>query len=99
MNLVEENAGKYKWRVNLDVLIEAFPTDLADFPKINTEPYMGPALFVGGTKSNHMPVEDHNGIKKLFPLAEFHYINGATHWVHADKPAELVEILTNFINR
>jgi abhydrolase domain-containing protein 11 len=99
MNLVEANAGKYKWRINLDVLEQTFPTELAIFPKMDTETYTGPTLFIGGGNSDHIPLEDHNGIKKLFPLAEFDYINGASHWVHVDKPHEFVDLLTNFINR
>jgi len=99
MNLVEANAGKYKWRINLDVLERTFPTELAMFPKMDTETYTGPTLFIGGGSSDHIPLEDHNDIKKLFPLAEFDYINGASHWVHADRPSEFVNLLTSFINR
>lgn len=97
-NLVEVDSGKYKWRVNLPVLEQAFSTQIAVFPKIDSKIFPNPTLFIGGANSDYIRVEDHDAIKKLFPLAQFHYIDGADHWVHADKPIEFVELLTNFIN-
>lgn len=36
-------------------------------------------------------------IKKLFPQAIITHIEGAGHWIHADKPAELLQVLEEFI--
>lgn len=99
MNLVEAEPGKYKWRVNLPVLEQNFSTEIAVFPNVTGKVYMGPTLFIGGSNSDYIRVEDHAAIKKLFPNAEFLYIAGANHWVHADKPAEFINIVTNFINQ
>jgi pimeloyl-ACP methyl ester carboxylesterase len=41
--------------------------------------------------------EDHEKIKRLFPSAEFVTIPGAGHWVHADKPNELLLVIKEFI--
>jgi pimeloyl-ACP methyl ester carboxylesterase len=41
--------------------------------------------------------EDHEEIKKLFPAAEFVTIPGAGHWVHADKPNELLLVIKEFV--
>ncbi|XP_011694216.1 PREDICTED: alpha/beta hydrolase domain-containing protein 11 isoform X1 [Wasmannia auropunctata] len=97
-NLVEADAGKYKWRVNLPVLEQAFSTQIAVFPNVGTRIYDGPTLFIGGANSDYIQAKDHKAIKKLFTKAEFHYIDGASHWVHADKPNEFVDLLTTFIN-
>lgn len=96
--MVEVDSGKYKWRVNLPVLEQAFSTQIAVFPKVDSRIYANPTLFIGGANSDYIRIEDHDAIKKLFPLAEFHYIDGADHWVHADKPIEFIDLLTNFIN-
>lgn len=98
MNLVEADSGKYKWRVNLPVLEQAFSTQIAVFPDVSSKVYDGPTLFIGGANSDYIQTKDHNVIRKLFPTAEFHYVDGASHWVHADKPNEFVELLTSFIN-
>ncbi|XP_032668342.1 protein ABHD11-like isoform X2 [Odontomachus brunneus] len=98
-NLVEVDSGKYKWRVNLPVLEQAFSTQIAVFPNVGRKIYLGPTLFIGGGNSDYIRLKDHNAIRTLFHRAEFHYINGANHWVHADNPVEFLNILTNFINR
>jgi pimeloyl-ACP methyl ester carboxylesterase len=41
--------------------------------------------------------EDHEEIKRLFPAAKFVTIPGAGHWVHADKPNELLLVMKEFI--
>jgi pimeloyl-ACP methyl ester carboxylesterase len=41
--------------------------------------------------------EDHEEIRRLFPAAKFETIPGAGHWVHADKPNELLAVMKEFI--
>lgn len=98
-NLVEAEPGKYQWRVNLPVLEESFHTRIASFPNVAGKTYKGPTLFIGGRKSDYIRVEDHDAIRGLFPTARFVYIEGANHWVHADKPAEFLDLSTEFINQ
>lgn len=98
MNLVEAD-GKYKWRVNLSVLEQNFATQIAVFPHIDSKIYDGPTLFIGGSESDYIRTDDHDKIKTLFPSANFTYINGANHWVHADKPAEFLKTVVDFINQ
>ncbi|KAF3420107.1 hypothetical protein E2986_07447 [Frieseomelitta varia] len=98
MNLVEANNGKFKWRVNLPVLEQNF-AQIAVFPDVGSRVYNGSTLFMGGSKSDYIKVEDHDKIKKLFPSASFIYINDADHWVHADKPTEFLKTTIDFINQ
>lgn len=95
---MEAESGKYKWRVNLPVLEQAFSTQIAVFPNVGSRVYNCPTIFIGGANSDYIQPKDHDAIKKLFPMAEFHYIDGASHWVHADKPNEFIDLLTAFIN-
>lgn len=97
-NLVESEPGKYKWRINLPVLEDSFPTKIATFTHEKNKIYNGPTLFIAGSESDYIKESDHPFIKKIFPSAKFHYIAGAGHWVHADKPTEFLDCLTNFIN-
>ncbi|XP_060814118.1 protein ABHD11 isoform X1 [Bombus pascuorum] len=99
MNLVEADIGKYKWRLNLPVLEQNFASQIAVFPDVGSKVYDGPTLFIGGSNSDYIRVEDHDKIKKLFPSAGFTYINGANHWVHADKPTEFLKITIDFVNQ
>ncbi|XP_015596542.1 protein ABHD11 [Cephus cinctus] len=97
-NLVEAETGKYKWRINLPALEKNFAKQIAVFPKVNGKRFDGSTLFLGGADSDYIRIEDHAAIGKLFPNAKFHYIAGAGHWVHADKPTEFLDILTSFID-
>lgn len=99
MNLVEGDIGKYKWRVNLSVLEENFRTQIAVFPNVESKVYNGKTMFIGGSNSDYIKIEDHKKIKQLFPTANFVYINGANHWVHADKPTEFLKTTVDFINQ
>ncbi|XP_012250645.2 protein ABHD11 isoform X2 [Athalia rosae] len=96
-NLVEAEAGKYKWRVNLPVLEKNFKTHLTKFPA-TTSQFMGPTLFIGGSQSDYINVDDHDKIKKMFPAAKIQYISGAGHWVHSEKSQEFLDLITSFIN-
>ncbi|XP_011506252.1 PREDICTED: alpha/beta hydrolase domain-containing protein 11-like [Ceratosolen solmsi marchali] len=96
-NLVEAEPGKYKWRLNLKVLEDNFPTRIAVFPLEKNKAYNGPTLFIGGSESDYLKESDHSLIKTIFPFAKFQYITGAGHWVHADKPSEFLKCLTTFI--
>lgn len=98
-NLVEAETGKYKWRINLPALEQNFATKIAVFPDVGNKTFNGPTLFLGGSNSDYIRIEDHAAIKKLFPAAEFHYVIGAGHWVHADKPTEFLTSLTTFVNQ
>ncbi|KOX71664.1 Abhydrolase domain-containing protein 11 [Melipona quadrifasciata] len=98
MNLVEADNGKFKWRVNLPVLEKNF-AQIAVFPDVGSKMYNGSTLFIGGSNSDYIKIEDHDKIKKLFPSASFIYINGADHWVHADKPTEFLKTTIDFINQ
>ena len=42
---------------------------------------------------------DHPKVLKMFPNAELHYIEGAGHWVHSEKPTEFLQICIEFLNK
>ncbi|XP_021913605.1 protein ABHD11-like isoform X2 [Zootermopsis nevadensis] len=94
-NLVEAERGHFKWRINLDSIIHNF-NNIAAFSHIGMSCPV-PTLFIAGANSDYIRSEDHDEIKRLFPAAEFETVPGAGHWVHADKPNELLGIIKEFI--
>ena len=95
-NITREDDGSFTWKMNLPVLRQHFDDILA--PVEGTEPFDKPVLFVRGSRSDYIKDADFPLIKSLFPQAEIVTVEGAGHWVHADKPAELLAILKNFLN-
>lgn len=58
----------------------------------------GPTLFTYGEMSAFSVKEDESAVKKLFPRAQMKQINGAGHWLQAEKPEEFCKALNDFLN-
>ena len=66
-----------------------WPQDLMDKSLINS-------LFIRGTKSNYIEESDALNINKMFKNSKVKEIS-ASHWVHAEKPVEIIKIIKSFI--
>ncbi len=93
-NLVLEN-GKFLWRINLDA-IGAGMAGLIGYPDLGAAHYDGPTLFIGGSKSDYILPEHHAAIRRRFPKAEIAMIEGAGHWLHAERPEEFAALVERF---
>jgi esterase len=62
-----------------------------------TKPLPKPALFVRGSASGYIADADLPDLRRAFPAAELATIAGAGHWVHADQPQALFEVLREFV--
>ncbi|ROT64869.1 hypothetical protein C7M84_017186 [Penaeus vannamei] len=96
-NLIRDEEG-YKWRVNINAIAENFNPHISTFPVIKRDSYFeGETAFVAGALSDYVRPEEEEIIQDVFPLATFHYIEGAGHWLHADKPAEFLDVIIPMI--
>ena len=59
--------------------------------------FENPTLFIRGGFSTFILDEDKKEIRKLFPQAKILTIPEATHWIHAEKPEEFIDIVTDFL--
>jgi pimeloyl-ACP methyl ester carboxylesterase len=59
-------------------------------------PVSVPALFIRGANSRYIREEDEAGIRLRFPHAQIASINGAGHWVQAEKPQEFAALVMDF---
>lgn len=87
----------FSWQPNLEALrtnmasILGWPAD-----ELAGNRYEGPAFFLSGARSSYVKEASHPAIRALFPAARFHAIEGAGHWVHAEKPGEFVAQANGF---
>ncbi|KAM5180763.1 sn-1-specific diacylglycerol lipase ABHD11 [Mantella aurantiaca] len=93
-NLVQENES-FKWRVNLEAIANHLQ-DLLDFPEFQ-DPYPGPTLFLGGANSPYISSENYADIERLFPCSNIEYIEGAGHWVHAERTQDFINAICTFL--
>jgi len=85
------------WRLNLDVLGKEMDK-IIGFPEVEGQ-FDGPTLFLTGADSDYVRREHRDSIKALFPKARFAALNGAGHWLHADKPREFETAIRLFLNQ
>jgi pimeloyl-ACP methyl ester carboxylesterase len=94
-NLVRDEAG-FQWRLNIDAIEADYDRLLGWEPPQST--FRGPALFIGGDRSTYFRIErDREDILRWFPDARLEVIADAGHWLHADKPDELLAHLRSFL--
>ena len=72
--------------------------ELLGFPAPDEAAYQGPTLFVAGGRSSYIQAEHRPLIARLFPAAEHAVIEGAGHWVHAERPAEFLTLVRRFLS-
>ncbi len=91
-NLVSRN-DHFDWRLNLAAIGMAVP-QLSGFPpELLGRRYSGRATLIYGTRSDYVSPADAARFVALFPKAHLQPIEGAGHWVHADKPVEFIAAL------
>ncbi|RFC53488.1 alpha/beta fold hydrolase [Brumimicrobium aurantiacum] len=95
-NLYWKEKGQLAWSINLKVLEEKLPEVVKALPKKET---MLDTLFISGGQSDYVLAEDQDSIRELFPLADFHTIERAGHWIHAEAPEEFIEEVLGFALR
>jgi esterase len=91
----ENEGGGFEWKMNLDVLWANYPRILDKLE--GDTPFRKSTLFIRGGNSNYIKDSDFDVISKLFPNSAIQTIEEAGHWVHAEKPKELLEALKKFM--
>lgn len=95
-NLTRNPEGGFRWRMNLPVIKENYLKLIGPVGQIG-EVYESPSLFLRGGNSGYVQDDDMELIKILFPAATLATVAGAGHWVHAEKPAELLAVVDAFL--
>jgi esterase len=88
-NLERNEAGKWRWQINLPVLTRALP-ELEKNPLRSDDRFAGPALFLSGGKSNYVGPEDHAAIRAHFPAAEIDVMPDCGHNPHMEAREQFV---------
>jgi esterase len=84
-----------RWKLNLEVL-GAEMEHIIGWPGTKGQ-FSGPALFVSGALSDYVLPEHRPAILAQFPAAKFVQIDGAGHWLHAERPREFEQVLRDFL--
>ena len=97
LSLARDDEGRYRWRFNWRALEENY-TSLREAPAA-AEPCPAPALFVYGALSAYVGEAGIAAARQLFPAAQFERLEGAGHWLHAEKPQAFNDAVRHFLDR
>ena len=86
-----EKNNEFDWRINVPIITKNI--DVIGFELSNEKAVAKPVLFIRGSESNYIQPEDERKIWELFPDYELVTIEGAGHWVQADKPTEFLNVI------
>lgn len=82
------------WRFNVPA-IKANYWNILGWDSIERCPI--PTLFLKGADSNYLLPEHQKRVQEQFSQAKAHVIANTGHWLHAEKPAEVLRAVRNFI--
>lgn len=89
------NTGTHlDWRFNVASLLDNYSAILGWEP-INT--IDTPTLFIKGGDSDYLTTEHQQHVQQQFRNAKAHVIANTGHWLHAEKPAEVLRAIRKFI--
>lgn len=89
------NSGDHlEWRFNVESLWNNYWEILGWTPieRIST-----PTLFIKGGDSDYLTNDHQSEVQKQFSAAKAHVIANTGHWLHAEKPAEVLRAIRKFI--
>ena len=86
--------GVWFWQFNLATLQRDYAA-LIDWP-YSKQTSLVPTLFIKGAESDYILAEHQTAIVAQFPKAKAHIIQGAGHWLHAQKPAVFNAVVSKF---
>jgi len=95
-NLARNPEGGFKWRMNLPAIKAAYDSLIGPVGNMGDE-FNAPTLFIRGSKSGYVQDDDIELISILFPQATVETVDGAGHWVHAERPEELFGVVGKFL--
>ncbi|MDG1165970.1 MAG: alpha/beta fold hydrolase [Porticoccaceae bacterium] len=95
-NLRRNAVGDYSLKLNVKSIVANYSKSLVEAP--HGEPFSGPTLFLKGELSAYIQEKHRPLIKSLFPTSELKIIDGAGHWLHAEKPQMFNSLVIGFLN-
>lgn len=95
-NLDRKKDGRFGWKLNLSAIENAI--EKVGEGVEGSVSFSGTSLFIAGGNSDYIINDDHELIRSHFPNSEVAVVPGAGHWVHAERPQELGEMVIKFLS-
>lgn len=93
-NLQRTEGNKFAWKINSQALLNNLDKIMEgiDLQRDPAQQITGfPVIFLKGENSDYLPSSDFKDIQNIFPAAEFVIVPNAGHWIHTDRPDEVIK--------
>lgn len=94
-NLTRNKQEGYEWKMNLPVIYENYQSILGEIE--SEESFEKATLFIKGGLSKYITDENFATTQASFPNSKLKTIENVGHWVHAQAPKELLQIVEEFL--
>jgi len=96
-NLAINEQGKFVLKCNLNNIESGYQQIMQSNESHDNQQFNGETLFIKGGNSDYILAEHQSTINTLFPNAKAKIIQGAGHWLHAEKTIAFNKIVLNFL--
>jgi pimeloyl-ACP methyl ester carboxylesterase len=99
-NLQRTADNNFEWKLNAPSLLKNLDKIMEGVERQTdySQQITGfPVIFLKGGDSDYIPTVDFRDIRNVFPAAEIIEIPGAGHWIHVDKPDEVVKYIRRLL--
>ena len=95
-SLARDKEGGFRWKTNFRALYNSYEAILSEVAVANIK---AKTLFIRGSKSHYIRDEEVSNLKAHLIKAEVSVVSlDAGHWVHAERPTELFEAVSSFLD-
>ena len=96
-NLSQQKSGdrKFEFKCNLAFIDQCYHQIAKGYD--GNEKFTKPTLFIKGSESDYITAQHRPKIAAHFPLAKAKIIQGAGHWLHAEKTTAFNKIVSDFL--
>jgi esterase len=94
-NLKRDETGKFYWGLNINAVKENL-SRLLDEIIMPDKPFPGPVMVISGKRSGYISELDKKDFRTAFPAVQIEELDSG-HWVHAEQPDELLDLLMKFL--
>ena len=96
-NLAQDKQGVFKLKCNLHNIEQGYQQIMQNVYDQTDLTFNGETLFIKGGNSDYILPEHQSTITMLFPKAKAKVIQGAGHWLHAEKTVAFNKIVISFL--
>ena len=96
-NLTSNAQGEFYFKCNLNLIVQGYKDVLLNIENKHDKKFEGETLFIKGSNSDYILPQHQSAIAGLFSQAKAKIIQGAGHWLHAEKTVAFNKIVMDFL--